>query len=625
MKLFAYSVGALCTAIIPTCFSSCSNDITDSHVNDIRIIASNATPDETRSMVDGIDLSSGVVGLLWTPGDELGVFAQSGSQAKFIKANQSDNEAKSVFVAESNSSMTPRYAYYPYDAVNEGRPATQLEGIVPELQSMDDGTIAGDYKYGTANSTTPEGYEFEFRHIFSLVKVDLDVTNSELAGKTLSSIELTVTRDGQPVNIVGSFTFNATNGSYTYIDGSNHLLMKWNNGKFLEEAVTGYVSLFPEIRIGDQLAFRITTDKTIASFSVTSKVDFRRESIYNFPLTLSKFDVTYTDSGNDPTPSISGSFICASYNVDGLPSIVNSDGPGSRGTTLLGQRINSDNKWDFFCVSEDFEYDKQLTAALSNYSHGKYRGTVGLVSEADTDGLNLFWKNNGLGISDETFVEYNAKEGDLFSGANTCIKKGFRYYLATLPDGTEIDVYITHMNTYSGSSIDENSNKYVGAVHAQLIQVRDYMIENLHKNNRPAIFMGDTNMRYTRHKIKEYLIDPINADSNLEIIDPWVDLAWNNDFSSVGGDNYPAYGSKSLMVSDATGTNADTDIIIPEADGGLQKGEVVDKVFYINCKDAKTQIKAKTYLRDVSFKKDNGSPLADHYPIVIEFDYTRRN
>ena len=51
------------------------------------------------------------------------------------------------------------------------------------------------------------------------------------------------------------------------------------------------------------------------------------------------------------------------------------------------------------------------------------------------------------------------------------------------------------MNTYSGSSIDENSNKYVAAVHSQLKQVRDYLLDNMRANKRPAIFGGDTNMR----------------------------------------------------------------------------------------------------------------------------------
>ena len=78
---------------------------------------------------------------------------------------------------------------------------------------------------------------------------------------------------------------------------------------------------------------------------------------------------------------------------------------------------------------------------------------------------------------------------------------------------------------------------------------------------------------------------------------------------------YPTYPSNSLMVSDATGTNADTDIICENT----QKGEVVDKVIYINSSNALVQIKANSYLRDMNF-----SGLADHMPIVVEFAWEKK-
>ena len=70
------------------------------------------------------------------------------------------------------------------------------------------------------------------------------------------------------------------------------------------------------------------------------------------------------------------------------------------------------------------------------------------------------------------------------------------------------------------------------------------------------------------------------------------------------------------MVSDATGTNSETDIICPDT----QSGEVVDKVIYINDANADTQIKAVSYLRDMDY-----SGLSDHMPIVVEFYYEKTN
>ena len=77
---------------------------------------------------------------------------------------------------------------------------------------------------------------------------------------------------------------------------------------------------------------------------------------------------------------------------------------------------------------------------------------------------------------------------------------------------------------------------------------------------------------------------------------------------------YPTYPSNSLMVSDATGTS-DTDIICETT----QKGEVVDKIIYINNPNSDTQINALNYLRDY----DGYNGLADHMPIVVDFEYVR--
>jgi exonuclease III len=170
----------------------------------------------------------------------------------------------------------------------------------------------------------------------------------------------------------------------------------------------------------------------------------------------------------------------------------------------------------------------------------------------------------------------------------------------TLKDGTELDVIITHMNTYSSSGTG-----HINAQHAQLTQVAEY-INSIRGNGRPIIFMGDTNCRYTRHDFQTYFWGKL--DSDLVAIDPWVTYQWAG--------VYPEYGTKSLMVSDATGTDSKTDIICKDT----QQGEVVDKIIYINNPGSDTQINALNYLRDY----DGYNGLADHMPIVVDFEYTRK-
>ena len=303
---------------------------------------------------------------------------------------------------------------------------------------------------------------------------------------------------------------------------------------------------------------------------------------------------------------ISGQFTCATYNVDGLPNkisfvSINGDGPGESGTKNISAKIAQQN-WDFVGFSEDFAYHSSLISSLGTYQWGKHRGSISssaLYKTIDTDGLEFAARKTTCSWSEENITAFSSSYGGLTSGANTCIKKGFRHYPVTVAEGVVVDVIITHMNTYSSSG-----SGHINAQHAQLKQIAQYINELVAKNNRPVILMGDTNCRYTRHDFQTYFWSVLN--SNLTYADPWVEFQWNG--------VYPTYPSNSLMVSDATGTSS-SDIIC----ANTQQGEVVDKIIYINTPTSDVQIKALNYLRDY----DNFSGLADHMPIVSTFKFEK--
>lgn len=636
MSSHSESAILLAAAMSVLTFTACGNDeqaepgaITDGP----RIIATITDTPASRTAVDGNPDGTGVVGIVWTADDDLGVFTSAtDSQVKYCLMPGSAVDKTAVFTPSGSAAVTgvPRYAYYPYSDTNSGRAVTNLTGIVPSQQVMNAGSIAGDYKYGSANGSgsTESGYRFEFRHLFSLVKVDVDATGTELTDDVVKSVEFIVTRGENPVNIAGDFSFNAVRGSWTFGQNlTNTLNMTWSGQVSLSNTLTGYISVFPTIQTGDALTFKVTTDKHIASFTVTSKVSFAAENIYNFPLDLSRFTTeefgwTLTDSeGNpvgpvDPVNPFTGTFTCATYNVDGLKDIsyvfgsINSDGPGHEGTKLMGAKINSEYKWDFFGISEDFDNHDDLTSTLIRYNCGTWRGNVTSVSgNKNTDGLGFFWKKDAVNVSGESWTAFNQSAGGLTEGANTLISKGYRYYLVTIADGTEIDVYITHMNTYGDNGRKE-------AQHAQLTQIADAILAN--NNGRPIIFMGDTNLRYTRHEIKTRLIDRINGTEGWSINDPWIDYMWDGDYAGVTN-----HGKSIMAYGPNKDTNADTDDFGPTGNGyGYQKGEIVDKVFYINRTSNKTKIKANGYFVDETFGSIDGTAFGDHYPVVIEFTYT---
>lgn len=670
-------LSALVAAMGLAALSSCSDDVLNgwgkkgnttltASIDDARM--------ESRTCIDPKSYSGNVTGVLWTPDDCLGVFGASTKNAMFTNV-ETTNVAKASFTGDMVDGESPLYAYYPYSAGNNGKDPSALSGTVSAEQtfSLSTGLLTDDWKYGTLKGSTSSGYEFQMNHLFALAKVTVNATGSPVEGETLESVSVTVT-PGEGTDVVrrinGAFTFSAVNGNYqltgTAAKGSNTTNMVWSDKPVLTsgKSYTGYLTLIPNVKEGDKFTICLTTNKHTATYEVMCRVNFERGAIYNFPLTLTTLaekmkaqygtEPTITEISTEPgTPDPSeptvttGTFTACAFNVDGLPSLINSDGPGSSGTTKMAGIANNLG-WDIIAASEDFEYNDKLVAGLTNYSHGTWRGSVSAAQafkQADTDGLNFFWRTATTSATGETYIQYNDAEGGLTSGANTCIKKGFRHYEVTV-DATNnvvIDVYITHMNTYSGDGNTEESNAYVKAVLSQLRQLRDYVLTKAAANKRPAIIMGDTNMRYTRHDIKKNFLDVVAAyDSNAgyTVSDPWVEF--------YRGGVYPSWNSKSLMIrAHANSDGLSSDIICADD----QRGEVVDKIWYINVPGAEVQLKATAHKNDVdNFKKSTSSVTfsgatledangnvtenqsitydkvvgySDHFPVVTTFQWTK--
>lgn len=301
-------------------------------------------------------------------------------------------------------------------------------------------------------------------------------------------------------------------------------------------------------------------------------------------------------------------FTVSSLNVDGMPKSVNlvvdislnpdaKEGPGA---TLIGKRL-AVSGIDVVGLSEDFNYHNNIMAEVRpfGYNDMTHRGGIS-VGEAnllnfvsqkplfDSDGLGLVYKTAEMTPTNETFVQWNQHNGYTDQGADGLIKKGYRYYLLTLDDGTEVDLYTMHMDADDGQADRE----------ARASQLRQLVAAIKATNNkRPIIIIGDSNCRYTRDKVKSILIDGINADERFTIRDPWIQYGRNG--------IYPAYPSGSIMASV----------------NGYLSGEVVDKIWYINNKQCDIRIVAETYCQDLSFVDDEGSPLCDHKPCAVTFSY----
>ncbi|MBR3647646.1 MAG: hypothetical protein IKN59_04555 [Paludibacteraceae bacterium] len=293
-------------------------------------------------------------------------------------------------------------------------------------------------------------------------------------------------------------------------------------------------------------------------------------------------------------------FNVVAMNVDGLPNTIlgidlNPDGPGAAGTLNISQKLATMG-YDIIGVSEDFNYNNELMQYMTNFSCGTFRGGVSMNNyRADisfnTDGLNLLWRQ-GIVASNEHMYGWNQKYGKFNNGADELIDKGFRFYQVTINDSVTIDLYIVHMDAEC-DSLD------LVARWSQWSQLASMILTS--NNGNPIIVMGDTNSRYTRDKIIDNFIGPLEEDARFCVTDAWVEKEYDG--------VYPEFGTDALMVHTL----------------GYQKGEVVDKVLYINNIASAYTISANYYLQDTSFVDSVGSPLADHWPIVVEFTYEKRS
>lgn len=537
------------------------------------------------------------VPVLWCPGDELGVYSESESNKRFILSNRDANVEVGRFTAAETMSTEPFFAYYPYNS-ETGTDITKLKGQVPPIQTINlvTGAIPGDYKVGEHKMTTSSGSQFRFEHLFSPIRIKIDGTGTELENDRLLGIDLTITRDGASVPVSGNFTFNVENKTYTFTSTTNTVTFDYPTHPALAETTLAYATIFPKVEVDDNLNFVIRTSNHTAVLNVTAKTNFASNHIYTFPLILSNYNNSMVISAREGFTT--GTFTAATYNIDGLPRLINDDGPMEDGTIKISQKLASKG-WDILGFSEDFENHDELLSSLSTYTWGDYKGTVdvsNVVVTSNTDGLGFATKKTTCSFSLVNSIKFKEAAGGLTEGANTNISKGFRHYLVTLKDGVQCDVIITHMNTYG-------EGDRFAAQNAQLTQIAKY-IKDLSVNNRPIVLMGDTNCRYTRNDFKTYFWNYLASDQTYN--DSWVTYLWNGVF--------PTFGTTSIMPQDAPDPSPEEMPLY-----SIQKGEVVDKIIYINDSGADAQIYANNYLRDEDF-----AGLADHMPVMVEFYYEKK-
>lgn len=239
----------------------------------------------SRTAVDPTDYFGGHVGILWTPDDAIGVFGGTVVNARFT----CDATRPAGRASFSGNCAGPEYAYYPYSAANDGADPKTLAGQLPAQQSYDSatGSLTGDWKYGRRREGA-EG-EFDFSHVFALLRFNVNATGTLLSGERLKGVTLELPEGRE---LAGDFTFDAITGSYRFTGSTSHAVtVQWTDTPELKagKTCTAYMSVAPDLHADDEVTVTVTTDRHTATFTRHIAYDFAPNSVYTFNLALSEF------------------------------------------------------------------------------------------------------------------------------------------------------------------------------------------------------------------------------------------------------------------------------------------------------------------------------------------------
>ncbi|WZH45421.1 Endonuclease/exonuclease/phosphatase [Fusarium acuminatum] len=269
-----------------------------------------------------------------------------------------------------------------------------------------------------------------------------------------------------------------------------------------------------------------------------------------------------------------GKFSFLTYNVAGLPAIINNNEvPGDKATNanLIGT-VLATQAYDVVHLQEDFNFHAYIYATDNHPNRTPTSGGVPFG-----DGLNTVANYPWTGLTRKKWNKCNLNSGDCLT------PKGFSFMRINIK-GAEVDLYNLHGDAGSDKGdLDARS--------AGIDQILDYIKTN--SKDRAVIVAGDTNDRWT------------NAGRSIDKLtgagfkDAWVQL--------INGGTFPVAGATANPCK------------VPAADN---KCEIVDKVFYRSGTSVTLTANTFKYVPEV-FVQPDGNILSDHNPVLVNFSWSK--
>ncbi len=296
MNLLKHSIGCLTAAFCAALITGCSDlDAWLGRAESINITADAGGSGITRTQIDEAGDSS-QVGILWSPGDTIGVFGSATANAPF-STSITEAVPTATFSGTVTTDDAPEYAYYPYRA--DAKDMTAVPVTIDGVMYYTDVTSisASDIKVGNAPEQRGDAWHFTFRSMVAMLHfvVNADGVNELDASERLQEIQVEPAEDVDQDNIgdwTGEFTMNLSNPD----DGlkpvageaAATLVVNLTNNPTLAGEVEAYACIAPDIQKGDLLQIRLITDKHEITLQVAAEQDLEAGGCYDIPLYLSR-------------------------------------------------------------------------------------------------------------------------------------------------------------------------------------------------------------------------------------------------------------------------------------------------------------------------------------------------
>lgn len=290
----------VCYGLAFLAMASCSQDESIEEMTNLELTADIEAPievvdGETRTFIDENDAYTSGVGTMWRTKEEIGVYGTSwGSEKKNIKFTSTNTkDAGTVsFSGGLFSSVTPKYAYYPYSETNNSSPSTAVKLSMPADKEYHSTykDLEADFRAGTLDSKNWFSSTFTFNRVVALYRFKVNATGTPLVNSNIRTISVQVNNQRQ---ITGDFTLNLTNQTISlgnFVEGNDCMTLRWTSEPTLKanELTMGYATIIPSVQEGDVLNFTLMTTTHKATFTRVAKSTQVANKMYAFTINLAE-------------------------------------------------------------------------------------------------------------------------------------------------------------------------------------------------------------------------------------------------------------------------------------------------------------------------------------------------